>query len=154
VIASGDFAVVSAPRLIVLLPDPPPGWKSDKPDGSTSESGGFPITTVSGVYVQGDADNAPTTDINIIDSANNQQFQAATKAIWNATSNTPQGYDKTLIVAGHPGFEHYTYADQTGVLWVIIGRRYFVQIETTRQKPADLEAWLPRIDLKQLAALR
>jgi len=154
VITSGNFAVVTAPRLIVLLPDPPPGWKSDKPDGATSDSGGFPITTVNGVYVQGDADNAPTTEINIIDSANNQQFQDATKAIWNATSNSPQGYDKTLVVDGMSGFEHYTYADQTGVLWVIVGGRYFVQIETTRQTPAELEAWLPRIDLKQLAILR
>jgi hypothetical protein len=154
VIAAGNSAVVTAPRLIVLLPGPPPGWKSDKPDGSTSDSGGFPITSVDCVYVQGDADNAPTTAINIIDSANNQQFQDATKAMWSATSKSAQGYDKTLIVDGLPGFEHYTFADQTGVLWVIVGGRYFVQIETTHQKPADLEAWLPRIDLKKLATLR
>jgi hypothetical protein len=154
IIAAGNFPVVAAQSLIALLPDPPPGWKSDKPDGQTSDSSGFRITTVNNVYVQGDADNAPTTEINIIDSANNQQFQDATKAIWGATSNTPQGYDKTLLVDGLSGFEHYRYSDQTGVLWVIVGGRYFVQIETTRQKPAELEAWLPRIDLKKLAALR
>lgn len=154
VIAARNFTVVSAPRLIVLLPDPPEGWTSDKPEGATSESQGFPITTVGCVYVNGNADNAPTATINIIDSANNQQFQDATKAIWNSTDSSPQGYDKTVIVDGLPGFEHYTNADQTGVLWVIAGGRFFVQIETTRQKPAELEAWLGRIDLKKLAALK
>lgn len=154
VIAAGNFAVVSAPRLIVLLPDPPPGWKSDKPDGSTADSGGFPITTVSCVYVEGDADDAPTTAIHVVDSANNQQFHDTTMAMWNATGSTPQGYDKTLVVDGLPGFEHYTFADKNGVLWVVVGGRYFVQIETTRQTPAELEAWLARIDIKKLAALR
>jgi len=153
-ITTPHFTVVSAPRLIVLLPDPPPGWSSDKPDGASADSGGFMITTVSCVYVQGDADDAPTATVNIIDSANNQQFQDATRAMWNATSNTPDGYDKPVVVSGLPGFEHYHNADQTGALWAIVGGRYFVQIETTRQKPADLEAWLGRIDLKKLAALR
>jgi hypothetical protein len=146
--------VVPAPKLIVLLPGPPAGWSADKPDGSTSESGGFPITTVGCVYVQGDADNAPTATVNIIDSANNQQFQDATKAMWSATSNTPAGYDKTVVVDGLPGFEHFTNADQTGVLWVIVGGRYFVQVETTHQTPSQLETWLSRIDLKKLSTLR
>ncbi len=140
--------------LTVLLPNPPPGWLADKPDSSTSESAGFPITTVGRVYVKGEADDAPTATVNIIDSANNQQFQDATKAMWNATSNTPEGYDKTVTVAGLPGFEHFANADQTGVLWVVCGGRFFVQVETTRQTPAELEAWLSRINLKTLSTLR
>ena len=100
--------------LIALLPEAPAGWGADKPEGSTSESDGFPITTVSRTYFKGDADNAPTASINIIDSANNQQFQDATKAMWGATSDTAAGYDKAVKVAGLPGFEHFANADQTG----------------------------------------
>jgi hypothetical protein len=74
--------------------------------------------------------------------------------MWSATSNTPAGYDKTVVVNGLPGFEHYTNADQTGVLWVIAGGRYFVQVATTRQSASELEAWLSRIDIKKLSTLR
>ena len=81
------------------------------------QSGGFPITTASRVYVKGTSDNAPTSTLSIIDSANNQQFQDATKAMWNATSKTPEGYDKTVTVSGLPGFEHFSNTDKTGALW-------------------------------------
>ncbi len=154
VISTNGAPVIPADQLILLLPDAPPGWSADKAEGSTSQSTGFPITTVGRTYVKGDADDAPTATINIIDSANNQQFQAATKAMWSATGNTPQGYDKTVTVAGLPGFEHFANADQTGALWVIAGGRFFVQVETTRQPATDLEGWLTRIDLKKLSALK
>ena len=154
VITGGNSPVLPAARLIALLPEPPTGWAADKPEGSTSNSAGFQITTVSRTYVKGDADDAPTATNNIIDSANNQQFQDATKAMWNATSNSPAGYDKTVSVGGLPGFEHFANADKTGVLWVIAGRRFFVQVETTRQLASELEAWLTLIDLKKLSSLR
>ncbi len=146
--------MIDALRLIELLPPAPTGWSADKPEGSTSDSTGFPLTTVGCVYVRGDADDAPTAMVNIIDSANNQQFQESTKAMWNSTGSTPQGYDKTVSVDGLPGFEHFANTDQTGVLWVICGGRFFVQVETTRLPPSELEVWLSRIDLKKLAALK
>jgi len=154
VITAHNTTVVSADKLIELLPGAPPGWNADKPEGSTSNSTGFPLTKVDCVYVEGQADNAPTAAINIVDSAANQQFQDATKAMWSATGTTAAGYDKTVTVNGLPGFEHYTNADQTGALWVIAGGRFFVQIETTHLPPAELEAWLSRIDLQKLSTLR
>ena len=153
-IAAKASPVIEAARLIALLPDPPAGWSADKPEGATTQTDGFQITTVSRTYVQGDADNAPTATVNIIDSANNQQFQDATKAMWSATSDTPEGYDKAVTIAGLPGFEHFANSDQTGVLWVIVSGRFFVQVETTRQPATGLEAWLTRIDLKKLSALK
>lgn len=154
VVIGKNSTVVQAPRLIALLPEPPAGWNADKPEGSTTESEGFQITTVGRTYVKGDADDAPTATINIIDSANNQQFQDATKAMWSATSSSLEGYDKAVTIAGLPGFEHFANSDQTGVLWVIAGNRFFVQVETTRQPAPDLEAWLTRIDLKKLSTLK
>ena len=153
-IAASNLPVVQAPDLIPLLPAAPAGWSADKPEGSTSDSTGFEITTVGNVYVDGTADNAPTAAINIIDSANNQQFQEATKAMWAATSDTPEGYDKTVTVDGLPGFEHFANADQTGVLWVVAGGRFFVQVETTHLPASELQTWLDRIDLKKLSTLK
>jgi len=153
-IAGKSSPVIAAARLIALLPPPPAGWTADKPEGSTTQSEGFDITTVGNTYVKGDADGAPTATINIIDSANNRQFQDATKAMWSATSDTPEGYDKAVTVQGLPGFEHFANSDQTGVLWVIAGGRYFVQVETTKQPATDLESWLTRIDLRKLSAIK
>ena len=146
--------VVEVDRLLTMLPEPPAGWGADKPEGSTSETEGFPITTVSRTYFKGDADNAPTATINIIDSANNQQFQDSTKAMWGITSDTPAGYDKDVKVDGLPGFEHFANADQTGVLWVVAGGRFFVQVETTGQPPAELQNWMKRIDLSKLGGMK
>ena len=151
---NANLPIVQAPALIALLPPVPAGWDADKPEGSTSDSTGFEITTVGGVYVDGTADNAPTATINIIDSANNQEFQEATKAMWAATSETPQGYDKTVTVDGLPGFEHFANADETGVLWVVVAGRFFVQVETTHLPATELETWLDRIDLKKLSTLK
>lgn len=154
IIVSKNSRVVPAARLIAMLPAPPAGWSADKPEGSTSQSDDGQITTVSNTYVKGDADDAPTATINIIDSANNQQFQDATKAMWSQTSSTPEGYDKAVTVAGLPGFEHFANSDQTGVLWVVAAGRFFVQVETTRQPASDLEGWLTRIDLKKLSDMK
>jgi hypothetical protein len=151
---TANSSVVDSSVLIPLLPAAPPGWNADRPEGTTGQSYDGKITTVSNTYAQGEADNAPTTTINIIDSANNQQFQDATKAMWKATSQSPQGFDKDVTVAGLRGFEHYSNADQTGVLWVVADGRFFVQVETTRQPVSELEAWLSRIDLKKLGALK
>ena len=154
VIADKSSPVVPADRLIPLLPPAPAGWSADKAEGATTESDDGRITTVGNTYVKGDADDAPTATINIIDSSNNQQFQDATKAMWSVTSDTPEGYDKAVTIAGLPGFEHFANVDQTGVLWVVAGGRFFVQVETTRQPASDLEAWLTRIDLKKLSVLK
>src|SRR5271155_4330722 len=81
--AAGNAPVVDAAHLMAILPPAPPGWSADKPEGSTSQSFDGQITTVDNSYVQGQADDAPTTAIHIIDSANNQQFQIATKALWS-----------------------------------------------------------------------
>lgn len=151
---SSGAPVVQANRLLPLLPPAPAGWNADKPEGTTTQSTGFQITTVGNTYVKGTADDAPTATITIIDSANNQQFQESTKAMWSATGSTPEGYDKAITLQGLPGFEHFTNADQSGVLWVIAGGRFFVQIETTHQPVPELEAWLSRIDLKKLSALK
>lgn len=154
IIDAGSFPVIDSSRLIPLLPEPPTGWSADKAEGSTTETAGFKITTVGRTYVQGDADNAPTATINIVDSANNKQFQDATKAMWGVTSDTPQGYDKDVTVNGLPGFEHFANTDQTGVLWVIAGGRFFVQVETTRLPATELQVWLSRLDLKKLAEMK
>ena len=146
--------VIEFAKLVPFLPEPPAGWKADKPEGSTTESQGFSLSTAGRTYTQGDADDAPNVTVNIIDSANNKQFSDATMAEWKTTETTPEGYTKPVTLDGNKGFEQFTKDGQIGNLWVIVGSRFFVQIETTRLPAPEMQTWLKRLDLKKLAALK
>src|SRR5438046_6391743 len=52
--------VVDYSKLLPLLPDAPPGWTADKPEGSTTDVGGFKLTNVPRDYPKGTSDMAPT----------------------------------------------------------------------------------------------
>jgi len=148
------IAVVNFTKLFPFLPEPPSGWKADKPEGSTTESEGFSLTTAGRTYVQGEAENAPIVTINIIDAGNNKQFFDATTMMWSSTSETPEGYTKTLTIDSNRGFEQFTKDGQIGNLWVIVGARFFVQVETTNLPAAEMQNWLKKVDLKKLSALK
>ncbi len=146
--------VVNFAKLIPFLPEPPDGWTAEKPEGSTSEMPDFKITTAGRSYTKGEGDDAPTGSINITDATGNQQYIDATTAGWNVTSETTAGYDKSVTIDGNLGFEHFEKDTKTGTLWVVVGQRFFVQIELTNQDPAELQVWMKRIDLKKLAAVK
>ena len=152
--AKASFSVVNFQKLLPMLPEPPTGWKADKPEGSTTESEGFSLTTAGRTYVQGEAENAPTVTLNILDSGNSKQFYDLTTATWNVSKETAEGYMKAVTIDGNRGYEQFTKDGEIGNLWVIVGGRYFVQVETTHLPPAEMQNWLKKLDLKKLAAVK
>jgi len=146
--------VVDFSKLIPFLPEAPAGWTADKAEGSTDDAGGVKITSVHRDYKKGAADNAPTTSISILDSAANPEYVAATTAAWNLTASTPEGYTKALTIDGIPGFETFENEGKHGTLWLMVAKRYVLQIETQDQEAKDLQEWLKRFDLKKLAAVK
>ena len=146
--------VVDFSKLMPLLPDGPAGWTADKPEGSTDDAGGVKITTVHRDYKKGTADDAPTTSISILDSAANPEYVASTTAAWNLTASTPEGYTKALTIDGMPGFETFENEGKHGTLWLMVAKRYVLQIETQAQDAKDLQDWLKRVELKKLAEVK
>jgi hypothetical protein len=146
--------VVVAAKLLPLLPEGPAGWTADKPEGSTDDAGGVKITTVPRDYKKGAADDAPTTSISILDSAANPEYVSATTAAWNLSTSTPEGYTKALTIDGMPGFETFENEGKHGTLWLMVAKRYVLQIETQSQDAKDLQDWLKRVDLKKLAEIK
>ena len=146
--------VVDFSKLIPFLPEAPAGWTADKAEGSTDDAGGVKITTVHRDYKKGTADNAPTTSISILDSAANPEYVASATASWTLTTSTPEGYTKALTVEGMPGFETFENEGKHGTLWLMVAKRYILQIETQNQEAKDLQEWLKRFDLKKLAAVK
>jgi hypothetical protein len=146
--------VVDYQKLLPILPDAPPGWTADKPEGSTEDAGGFRITNVHRDYHKGEDAKAPSAAISILDSAANPDYVSATTAAWNNTSETTEGYGKSVTIDGNPGFEAFEKETKHATLWVMIANRYFLQIELQNQDPKELQEWIKRIDLKKLAAIK
>jgi hypothetical protein len=141
-------------KLLPVLPDAPQGWTADKPEGSTEDAGGFRITNVHRDYHKGEGANAPTAAISILDSVANPDYVSATTAAWNNTSETSEGYSKSVTIDGNPGFEAFENEGKHGTLWVMVAKRYFLQIELQNQDPKELQEWVKRVDLKKLAEIK
>lgn len=146
--------VVDFKLLLPLLPEPPAGWKADPPEGSTEDLGEMKLTNVHRDYQKDQTGDAPTTAISILDSAANPEYVESTTSAWDADSSDVDGYSKKLNVEGMPGFETFENDGKHGSLWLLVAKRYFLQIETSGQDPKELQEWLKRIDVKKLAAIK
>ena len=147
-------SVVDFSKLIPFLPEAPATWTADKAEGSTDDIGGTKITSVHRDYKKGDGDTAPTTSISILDSAANPDYVSSTTAAWSMSTSTPEGYTKTLTIEGMPGFETFENEGKHGTLWLMVAKRYVLQIETQGQDAKDLQDWLKRVDVKKLAEVK
>jgi hypothetical protein len=146
--------VVDYKRLIPILAEPPSGWTADEPDGSTEDVGGFKLTNVHRDYRKGEGADVPSAAITIIDSAANPDYVAATTGTWNQKSEGVEGYSKPVTIDGNPGFEAYESEQKHASLWLMVAKRYFVEIELKNQDPKELQDWVKRIDLKKLAEIK
>ncbi|MBA3882834.1 MAG: hypothetical protein H0X73_09000 [Chthoniobacterales bacterium] len=146
--------VAEVGKLLPLLPDPPAGWTAETAEGSSDDLGDTKITTVHRDYQKGEADDAPTTSISILDSVANPEYVDMTTSGWTSDETTADGYTKSVDIDGVPGFETFENDGKHGALWLLVAKRYFLQIETTGQDPQELQEWRKRIDLTKLAGVK
>src|SRR5712692_9267267 len=146
--------VVDPAKLIPILPEAPAGWTAEKAEGSSDDVGGFKITDVHRDYRKGEAADAPTAAISILDSVVNPDYVEATTGAWKQSSETPEGYSKSVTIDGNPGFEAYDKDQKQASLWIMVAKRYFVEIELQKQDPKELQEWIKRVDLKKLAEIK
>lgn len=141
-------------KLLPLLPEPPEGWKADPAEGSTDNLGETQISTAHRDYLKGEGDVTATTSISVLDSFANPEYVAATTAAWTSNTSDAEGYAKSITIDGMPGFETFENESKHGTLWLVVAKRYILQIETTRQDAPELQEWLKRIDLKKVADVK
>ena len=146
--------VADPAKLIPILPEAPAGWTAEEAEGSSDDVGGFKITNVHRDYHKGEGTEAPTAAISILDSVANPDYVEATSGAWKQTSETPEGYSKPVTIDGNAGFEAYEKDQKHASLWVMVAKRYFVQIELQNQDPKALQEWIKRVDLKKLAEIK
>ena len=141
-------------KLLALLPPAPGEWTAETPQGSTTDTDVFKLTTAQRSYHKGDSDTPPTASITIIDFARNQTYLDSITTAWQLKVETPDGYDRPVEIDGIRGFEHYAKPVQGSSLSILVADRFYIQIELTREDPKELRNWLKRIDLKKLAELK
>lgn len=146
--------VVPYEKLIAFLPEPPAGWTAERPSGSTADIEVFKLSTATRTYIKGEEDDSPITTVTIIDAGGHQGYFDITTKGWKTQNRTADGYDIPIQINGMPGYEHSSVPNKSSSLWVVVGKRYFVQIEVANQEPNELREWLKRIDLKKLAELK
>ena len=146
--------VVDPAKLIPILPEPPAGWMAEKAEGSSDDVGGFKITNVHRDYKKGETADAPTAAISIIDSVASPDYVEVATAGWDKNTDTPEGYAKPVTIEGNPGREDYDKEQKHASLWVMVAKRYFIEIELQNQEPKELQEWIKRVDLKKLAEIK
>jgi len=89
--------VVDPAKLIPILPEAPTGWTAEKAEGSSDDLGGFKITNVHRDYRKARRRRA-TAAISILDSVANPDYVEATSGAWKQSSETPEGYGKSVTI--------------------------------------------------------
>src|SRR5437588_8340195 len=146
--------VVDPAKLIPILPEAPAGWTAEKAEGASEDVGGFKITNVHRDYRKGEAAESPRVSISILDSVASPDYVEVATAGWDKNTETPEGYAKPVTIEGNPGREDYDKDKKTASLWVMVAKRYFIEIELQNQEPKELQDWIKRVDLKKLAEIK
>ena len=127
------------------------GWTMDKPRGERMTSP-VAFSQTETRYRNGDAQ----IEVKIVDSAF-QQLLVAPWAMFLAAGyekETDDGYEKSTVVAGHPGFEKWNDRRKSGELNLVVAKRFLVSLEGERLSDMkQLHAFAGRVDFGKLAGL-
>jgi hypothetical protein len=135
-------------ELIKFLPEPPSGWESEKPQGSSNKMGEWSFTQVERRYTQGEK----RIEIQILDWAFHKELYMGFIVGASFSQETTEGYNKGIKIGEDPGREEYKTADKDGTLSMLVGRRFFVTIKGDNIEPAELRQWWDRLDAQGLRA--
>jgi hypothetical protein len=142
---------VSFRELQAVMPEVA-GWEKASPTGERMTSP-FSFSQASVTYKKGDAE----IEQKIMDSGFNQllftpftMFMAA-----GYEKETQEGFERSVNVAGNPGWEKWDKGSRNGELAVVVGKRFLVQLEGRGVDDVKtLHAVLDQTDLTKLAALK
>lgn len=138
-------------ELQALLPDVE-GWEKGKPTGEMmSMPVSFSQATVE--YTKGDS----TLEVKIVDTGLNQLLVTPYTMFLTAgyEKQTEDGYEKSVGVAGQPGWERWSSGNKDGELNALAVKRFLVTVEGRNIEDTKvLHAVAQRIDMNKLGSLK
>ena len=129
-----------------------PGWTRAEPTGERMTSPvSFSQAEVD--YTKGDS----RVEMKIVDSAFSQMLIAPWSMFLTSgyEKQTSSGHEKSVSVAGHPGFERWNTRTKDGELNLVVSKRFLVTIEGDNIEDTKvLEGFATRIDAGKLTSLK
>ena len=127
------------------------GWTMDKPKGERMTSP-VAFSQTETRYRMGDTQ----IEVKIVDSAFQQMMVAPWAMVLAAgyEKETDDGYEKSTILAGHPGFEKWNDRRKSGELNLVVAKRFLVSLEGDKLTDMkQLHDFAGQVDFGKLAGL-
>jgi hypothetical protein len=142
---------VSFQSLQSALPDVS-GWERGKPTGERMTLP-VPFSQAEVSYTRGESE----IDIKIVDSAFSQLLIAPWSMFLTVgyEKQTTDGYEKSINIGGHPGFERWEGDSKDGELNLVVAKRFLVTVEGNNIADTKvLQEFASKIDAAKLASLK
>ena len=138
-------------KLIELLPKAPSGWTADaEPRGETTNAMGFKVSMAEQSFSQ----EGKSLRVKITDGAFNAPLYTVITMAAQFAHESTEGYEKGVTLDGNPGVEKWRKDGGDAELNVVIGKRYFVEIDGSGITPEVVRAVWGSVDRAKLAGLK
>jgi hypothetical protein len=127
------------------------GWQRGTPTGERMTAP-VPFSQAEADYTMGDAN----ISVKVVDSAFSQLLIAPWSMFLTAgyERETSEGYEKSVVVGGNPGFERYNKASKDGELNIVLAKRFLVTVEGDNINDTKiLHEFASKIDASKLESL-
>jgi hypothetical protein len=132
------------------------GLKRSECKGEKNKVAEMSISQVTAKFKKGDEDGAPEIEVQVIDYSNVQMAEGLSAA-WTALEidkESDSGFEKTVKVAGNPGFLTWKKDDKHGQLQLLVGKRFILSLQTHNLPLEQVLKIAEALALDKLAALK
>jgi hypothetical protein len=138
-------------RLIELLPKAPAGWTADgEPRGETTNAMGFKVSMAELSF----STEGKSLRVKITDGAFNAPLYTVITMAAQFARESTEGYEKGVTLDGNPGVEKWRKDGGDAELNVVVGKRYFVEIQGSGITPELVHQVWASVDRTKLAGLK
>ena len=138
-------------KLVELLPKAPAGWTADaEPRGETTNAMGFAVSMAEQSFSQ----EGKSLQVKITDGAFNAPLYTVITMAAQFARESTEGYEKGVTLDGNPGVEKWRKDGGDASLNVVVGKRYFVEIEGSGITPELVRQVWGSVDRAKLASLK
>jgi hypothetical protein len=138
-------------KLIELLPKAPAGFTADgEPRGETTNAMGFKVSMAE----QGFSAEGKSLQVKITDGAFNAPLYTVITMAAQFARESTDGYEKGITLDGNPGVEKWRKDGGDAELNVVVGKRFFVEVQGSGITPELVRKVWDSIDRTKLAGLK
>jgi hypothetical protein len=138
-------------KLVELLPAAPSGWTADaEPRGETTNAMGFKVSMAERSF----STEGKSLRVKITDGAFNAPLYTVITMAAQFARESTEGYEKGVTLDGNPGVEKWRKNGGDAELNVVVGKRYFVEIDGSGITPEFVRSVWGSVDRTKLAGLK